>query len=572
MGAAGGRSVVGVRIGERLERLYGRERGAETHARLRPLLEPLRERARPLWDERDVVLIAYGDTFSRRGVRPLAALREFARTRLADAVSVVHVLPFFPFSSDDGFAVIDYRTVHPMLGDWDDIAALGDDFGLMFDFVLNHVSSRSRWFTDFLACDGPGKDYFIEVDPDTDVSGIVRPRVRPLLAGFDTEQGEKFVWATFGEDQIDLDFSNPDVLVEMVDVFVDYLRRGARIVRLDAVAFLWKRIGTPCIHLDETHEVVKLLRDVADCVSPGTVLLTETNVPHAENLSYLGDGDEAHMVYQFALPPLVLHALWRGTSHWLSRWAETLEAPGAGRTYLNFTASHDGIGMRPAEGLLPMAEIDELIDGMRRSGAYVSARDLGGGRKAVYEINTTWFDALKTTAEGADAYQIARTLCSQLIAVALRGVPALYAHTLTATPNDHRAVDQTGRLRAVNRHRWDLGVLDRLLDDPSTPQGDVFAHLVRALAIRRSEPAFHPDGAQEVIDMGERVFAFSREAPAGGRRVSVVANVTAAAVVVANPRAGDAAQVDLLTGSRVARDEAHVELGPYQVVWLAPED
>ncbi len=568
-GAVARGGALATRLDARLAKLYGPDRAPGIRDRILARLGDWHREAREHWDEADVVLIVYGNSLNRRGQRPLTALAEFLARRLAGAFSTVHVLPFFPFSSDDGFAVIDYRRVHPLLGDWEDIAHLAGSFDLMFDFVLNHVSARSPWFTAFLACRGYGKDFFIEIDPEADVRAVVRPRVRPLLAGFETEEGEKFVWATFGEDQIDLDFRNPDVLVEMVDIFVEYLRRGARIVRLDAVAFLWKRLGTSCIHLPETHEVVKLLRDVADAVAPGTVLLTETNVPHAENLSYFGDGDEAHMIYQFALPPLLLHALWRGSSAWLTAWAKSLAAAPAGCTFLNFTASHDGIGMRPAEGLLPPSEIDELIESLSRRGAYVSARDLGGGRKAVYEINTTWFDAMKSSAEGAEHLQIARFLASQLIAMSLAGVPALYIHSLTATPNDIEAVDQTGHLRAVNRHKWELEVLDRLLDEDDTPQHEVFTRLRDALAIRRRTAAFHPDRRQRTAHVADSVFVFERGDADSDAHVLVVANVTDRVVVIANPLARTGAPFkDLLSDVRVAAGAAKIELGPYQVMWL----
>jgi len=120
-----------------------------------------------------------------------------------------------------------------------------------------------------------------------------------------------------------------------------------RIARLDAVAFLWKELGTNCLHLPETHELVKLFRDVCEIVAPRAIILTETNVPHAENVSYFGQGDEAHMVYQFSLPPLLLHAFITGNGQYLTHWASGLEPPPAGCTFFNFTASHDGVGVRP---------------------------------------------------------------------------------------------------------------------------------------------------------------------------------------------------------------------------------
>ena len=557
------------RILQRLTRIYGSSVAQATLPRLLDRIRVADGNGQPLWSERDVALITYGDSICRGGEPPLRTLGRFLRERLDDCIEVVHILPFFPYSSDDGFAVVDYRRVNPMLGDWADIESIAGEFDLMVDLVLNHVSSRSMWFTEFLARSGRGANFFIEVDPESDVSEVVRPRVRPLLAGFNTEDGEKFVWATFGEDQIDLNFANPEVLLEMIDIFQEYLRRGARVVRLDAVAFLWKRLGSACIHLDETHEVVKLLRDVAELVAPGTIVLTETNVPHHENISYFGDCDEAHAVYQFALPPLLLHALFTGDATYLSHWARSLEPPPAGCTFINFTASHDGIGMRPAEGLLPGYEIERLIEGMRRVGAYASSRDLGGGRKAVYEINTTYFDACRLSEGGEDGYQLERFLCSQLLMLSLQGIPAIYIHSLTATPNDHLSVDQTGHLRSVNRHRWQIETLDRLIDTQGTVQQAVYAALTDAIRLRRTVKAFHPDTGQRVLTTQRGLFAFVRT-PQSGPAVTVIANVGSRRVDTDVDPAETAAEMfcDLLTG-RVYEAGSRIELMPYQAAWLS---
>jgi len=494
----------------------------------------------------------------------------FLTERLKGSISCVHILPFFPYSSDDGFAVVDYKRVNSMLGDWSDIVNLTANFDLMADLVLNHVSSHSEWFKQFLGRQSPGKDFFVEVDPESDVSQVVRPRARPLVVTFDTEDGPKHVWATFSEDQIDLNFENPEVLMEMLSILLLYVRMGARMVRLDAVAFLWKRLGTNCVHLEETHEVVKLMRDVVEEAAPGTVLITETNVPHVENISYFGRSDEAHMVYQFSLPPLTLHALYRGSSHYLTEWAVNLAPPPEGCTFLNFTASHDGIGMRPVEGILPQSEIDSLNAGMGRFGGYASARDLGNGRKAVYELNITYFEALKGTHKGIDGHQVARFLCSQMIALSLRGIPALYIQSLLAAPCDHEAVDQTGRFRSVNRQSWAYDDLCERLDDPISDAHVVFEYLKHAISVRSEHAAFHPEAAQTVHRMGDHVFVLERGSVADGSHVLIVANVTDELQTVNLPshiKLGPNAR-HLLSDSPLDPDHAQLELARYQVIWI----
>ena len=398
------------------------------------------------WDQRDVLLVCYGDQVQAPGRPHLQTLLDFLTAYdLPRSLRQLHLLPFFPSSSDDGFAVIDYRAVDPELGTWNDISELGRHFGLMFDLVINHVSVSSLWFQNYVKGEPPYDRFFLEVDPGADLSRVVRPRSQPLLTSVPTDRGVRHVWMTFSADQVDLDYHNPDVLLEMIGVLLFYLQRGARLIRLDAIAYLWKELGTSCIHLRPTHVVVKLLRDLVDAVAPGTLLITETNVPHAENVSYFGDGDEAHLVYQFSLPPLLLEAFVSEDATVLCDWLERLEPARPGTTYLNFTASHDGIGVRPLEGLLPGERIARLVDAVRQRGGLVSTRRLANGEDAPYELNTTYFDALRNPADADPQWHVRRFLASQAIMLALRGIPAVYFHSLIGTANDSGAVTATGR-------------------------------------------------------------------------------------------------------------------------------
>lgn len=558
--------------------LYGDERAAELLPRLHGLINrhiEIRQGKRlevPRWDEKDGVLIAYGDSVQYPGMTPLASLKQFLDRRLNGVFSLVHILPFFPYSSDDGFSVSDFRAVNSQLGDWGDVAALGENFSLMFDLVLNHMSREHLWFVNYVNNEQPGCDYVIEVAPEENLSMVVRPRSSPLLSGVRTPRGMRHVWATFSNDQIDLNYANPDVLLEFIDILLEYVRRGARAVRLDAVAFLWKQIGTSCIHLPQTHEVIKLFRTLMEVLEPGAILLTETNVPHAENISYFDDGDEANMVYQFSLPPLILHAIMRQTTEYLVPWARSLEqeALPEGCTYLNFTASHDGVGLRPLEGIVPEQEVNELLDMMRKRGGYVSLRATTEGRDRPYELNISYFDAFAVENDDVDPWRIARFMLSQTLPLSFRGIPAVYFNALGATPNDPLGVERTGMTRSINRRKWDGSELERLIDLPLTDAGQVFPEYIRRLRIRRGIKAFHPDAPQRVLAMPDGIFALERVSLDGRQKVYAIHNITGDRVVLDISSLGEATTrwFDALHQIVPDIDQEGLRLRPYQSVWL----
>lgn len=563
------------RITQRLQRIYTDPACPVDHQQLalqaERLCQPLLAQAKApsaLWSEQDAILITYGNSLQSAGEVPLQTLNHFLQQNLAGVIGNVHILPFFPYSSDDGFSVIDYYQVNPEWGSWEDIRAISRDFDLMADLVINHCSRENLWFVDYVGNHEPYSGYFIEVDPATDVSQVTRPRNTPLLTPVHTHRGIRHVWATFSEDQIDMNFANPDVLLEFIRILLLYVEHGARFIRLDAIAYLWKEIGSNCIHLPQTHEVVKLLRDVVDYCAPGTVLITETNVPVAENLSYFGAGDEAHMVYQFGLPPLVLHALNRGNSSYITDWADKIPPLPAGCTYLNFTASHDGIGVRPVEGLLPEREVQDLIDCMHRFGGFVSMKANPDGSQSPYEINISLFDACMGTRRGADHFQVQRFLCAQAIMLAIQGIPAVYIHSLLATPNDLEHVEKTGRTRSINRKIWDKSELECLLNNPVTPQAEVFSELRRMIRIRCAQQAFHPDGRQDIIRINSDLFINKRSH--NGQTLFAVSNVTERMLKLPLDVLGFLPDglTDLLAYEpQVISGE--LALAPYQTVWLS---
>ena len=272
-----------------LAEIYGSDKGQAAFERLAVIIEKFPEQKGTkdsFFSQDDVVLITYGDSLKKEGQAPIAALHEFANRYLKGAISNVHFLPFFPYSSDDGFSVMDFFEIDPDLGSWQNVNDMGQDFQLMFDYVVNHFSSKGPWFDNYLSNKSGFEEFAIEVDPSIDLSKVTRPRSLPLLSEYQKKDGRKVhLWTTFSADQIDFNFASLDVLVRMIEVLLFYVQQGATIIRQDAIAYLWKEIGTNCIHLPQTHAVVKLFRAILDIVAPEVMILTETNVPHAENIS-----------------------------------------------------------------------------------------------------------------------------------------------------------------------------------------------------------------------------------------------------------------------------------------------
>ncbi|MGD8241617.1 MAG: alpha-amylase family glycosyl hydrolase [Desulfobacterales bacterium] len=560
------------RVKDLLIEIYGPVTGPQAWSRIAPLIENAprqKGRGEGFFSEKDVVLITYGDSIRREGQVPLQTLHAFAREYLQGVISAVHFLPFFPWSSDDGFSVKDFTTIDPQLGDWADVARFGRDFDLMFDYVANHISAQSQWFRDYIAGKPGFADLAIEMDPALDLSMVTRPRALPLLTEFKKDAGETVhVWTTFSEDQVDLNYRSLDVLVKMLEALLLYVAKGARLVRMDAIAFLWKEIGTTCLHLPQTHAMVKLFRAVFDIVAPDTVIITETNVPHAENISYFGNGhDEAQMVYNFTLPPMLFHAFVTGDTTELSNWARglTLESPDT--TFFNFTASHDGIGVRPLEGILPPEAVNEtLAEAVKASGGQISYKNNPDGTQSPYELNITYVDAMRVPGREDDPRHPARFLASQSIQYALPGVPATYVHSLMGSRNWYAGLAQTGRARTINREKLDVENLIAELKNPESFRARVFNPYTHMIRTRTSQPAFHPNAGFDILDLGPQVFGIMRKSSA--QTLWAVTNITGKPARIDLTTTGaDGKLKDLMTETLV--DPSALELGPYQFMWLS---
>jgi len=566
-----------------LVELYGEEQGQAAFQRLAALIErykpsalpPTRQKRRSV-TQRDSILITYGDQVSQPGVAPLRSLADFCTQHLNGVVSGIHILPFYPYSSDDGFSVIDYQIVDPALGTWEDVHAIGRAFRLMFDAVINHISAHSRWFQAYLSGDPYYRGYFIEVIGDPDLSQVVRPRALPLLTHFDTPSGSKAVWTTFSADQVDLNYHNPDVLLDILDTLFFYASQGAEFIRLDAIAYLWKEIGTSCIHLPQTHRVIQLIRAALDAAFPQVLLISETNVPHADNISYFGDGvNEAQLVYNFALPPLVLHTLQTGSARALTRWAGRLTLPSKTVAFFNFLASHDGIGLNPARGILTEPEIAALVETTLAHGGVVSYKSNPDGTQSPYELNINYFDALSNPlADEPQQVQVDRFIASQSIMLCLAGVPGIYFHSLFGSRGWPQGVQLTGRNRTINRQKLERLAVEEELSQTDLRRSQIFSRYAAMLKARAARPAFHPNGGQEILDCGEAVFAVLRLSPRSNQRVLCLHNISNQVQTVRLDwqslfKPAPIKLVDILSGrSFDLKPNDPWIMQPYQVNWL----
>ena len=523
------------------------------------------------WSEKDILVITYADSVKALTEKPLITLKSFFDSYLKEEVNMVHILPFFPYSSDDGFAVIDYEQVKNEFGGWNEINQLGADYDLMFDLVINHTSSESKWFQGFLKDESQYKNFYIEIGDDFDISNVIRPRATPLLAEFETENGTKKVWATFSHDQLDVNFANVRVLIEFIKILILYLENKARLVRLDAVGFLWKESGSTCMHHEKTHRIIRLLRNIAEAFQPETIIVTETNVPNQENLSYFGNRNEAHMIYNFSLPPLILHALLTGVGSSLKSWLMSMPPAPQGCVFLNFIASHDGIGLRPLEGLVTDADTASMVKTLTEFGARINMRKLANGDEKPYEINISLFDALKGTIEGPDQWQVERFLCAHIFMLGLEGIPAFYIHSLMGTESDFEAVKAEGHNRAINRHKWNYENLEAALGDKQSHHSQILTSLKKLLQVRKQQPAFHPNATQFTLHLHGGLFAFWRQSIDRHQSIFCIHNLTnkpeQLSLADLNLVVTDQ-WLDLISGTRFESNHEHVDLKPYQCMWI----
>ena len=524
------------------------------------------------WSEEDIILITYGDSILKNGEPPLQTLKNFLDNNIENTINSVHILPFFPYCSDDGFAVIDYSSVNESLGTWQDIEEISEAYHLMSDLVINHCSSRSAWFDNFIKGEGLGSDFFFTALPDDNLSDVVRPRTSPLLKEVDTGKGKQFVWCTFSHDQVDFDFRNPEVLKAFASIIRQYLDMGVKIFRLDAIAFLWKVVGTQSINLPQTHEVVRLLRTLIESTESNPIIITETNIPNTQNLTYFGNANEAHGIYNFSLPPLLLNTLLTGNCLYLKRWLMSMPPSQDGTMYFNFIASHDGIGLRPAEGLLSERELDNLISTVESFGGKISWRTTDDGIQKAYEMNISLYDAMQGTIKGKDQWNFERFICAHTIMFGLEGIPGIYIHSLLGTQNDYQKLSNTHHNRSINRRRWQENDLEEALNNKDLHHGKVLSTLKSLLNIRIKQPAFHPNATQFTLHLGLQLFGFWRQSHDRKQSIFCVSNITNQPMTLPLSELNliiTESWIELISKVLITELSEEIILAPYQTVWIS---
>lgn len=518
--------------------------------------------------EKDIILITYGDQVSRPHEASLYTLKIFLDTYLKEVINSVHILPFYPSSSDSGFSVVNYKEVDPYMGSWKEIEDISAEYRLMVDGVINHISQFSNWFKAYISGDPYFKNFFIEVDPDTDLSEVVRPRTTPLLSEFIDNEGKiHYIWTTFSKDQVDLNYKNHRVLCSVLDALFYYIEKGATLIRLDAIAFIWKEIGTKCVHLPQTHELIQLIREVLHEVAPEVIIITETNVPHNENISYFGNGnDEAQMVYNFALPPLLVHSILHSNTKTLTSWAKTLTLPSEKVCFFNFTASHDGIGLRPVKDILSEKEIQNMIDFVKDNGGLISYRDEPDGSQSPYELNCSYIDAISHIKDD-DHIRVKKMLLTQATALVMPGVPGIYFHSLVGSRNYIDGVKHTGINRTINREKYNLDWLEKELKKEGGLAKTMLDSYKRLISIRINEASFNPFGKFEFYDLDQRLFVIKKYSFDKKEYILAIHNFSNERVVVSLPDDINSPLCDLLSTYNI-KIEKQITLQPYQIIWL----
>jgi len=528
---------------------------------------------RELWSANDVLLIAYPDNLSSQNTSPLQCLKNFLGEHLSDTISIVHVLPFFPSTSDDGFSIQNYFEVDKKFGDWSDLNNLTEHSTLMADLVLNHCSVKNEWFIGYQNGNPMYENFFCTVDEDFDLTNIVRPRSSPLKEKFLINGEEKNIWCTFSRDQVDLNFKNPEVLRKLLDVIFWYIENGVRVLRLDAVAFIWKTSGTTGLNALQAHLIVRLIRILVDYVDRGIILITETNLPVHENLSYFGNGNEAHWIYNFTLPPLSIFTLMFGDATQMRKWSMGMPPALPNTAYLNFLSSHDGIGLRPIEGVLTDQQIDQMVSQLEHNGSLFSWRNVTQSEQKIYEANITLFDSLRLTpSDPTGEFKIQRYLAANSIMLGFEGVPAFYLNAMFATGNDIEEVNKNCSNRAINRHKWSKTELEKRLKSPNKIENLVLNSLKNLISKRKIQPAFHPNATQFTLQLESCFFGVWRQSIDRSQSIFAITNVThleqnlslSHLNLVFSDR-----WYDIISGDEITNSESVLSFLPYQTYWIS---
>lgn len=532
--------------------------------------EVIKDKKKELWSEKDVLLITYADSIIKKNQKNLITLSNFL-TKYCKEFTYVHILPFFPFSSDDGFAVEDYKKIKKEHGSWNDLNKITKSFKIMVDLVINHCSSRNRLFKNFLENKDPGKEFFISSQKKFPTSKkIVRPRSSDLSKKVLINGKDNYVWCTFGHDQVDFNFKNPSVLIYFFEIIKFYLDQNIKALRLDAVAFLWKELGTRCINLPQTHNIIRLIRLIIDNFYNKTLIITETNIPSHENLTYFGNNNEAHCIYNFSLAPLLIHAIISGNSFYLKKWSRGMPPAQENNSYLNFLSTHDGIGMRPVEGILPEMEVKKYFRFFKKQGGLFSYRT-NKGKKSVYEVNITLLEALKECYNGKDKYIFDRFVLAHTILFSMEGIPAIYIQNFLGSKNDNIKVKKTNSFRSINRKNWNYDSLTKIINNKSTINNKILNSIKNLIVLRKKQVAFHPNATQFTLQLGDIFFGLWRQSIDRSQSIFCISNLTnkkqKISLLDINLISTNS-WFDLLTKKRIKNIGDELFFKPYQTYWI----
>ncbi len=518
--------------------------------------------------EKTTLVICYGDSVYSEKNKSIRVFQSFFQKKLKNYFNTIHFLPFYPSSSDSGFAVKDHYKIDSKLGNWFDIKSFSKKSDIMADMVINHSSARGLWFKNFLKAKRPGKDYFLTIDSKFNTSKVVRPRDHKLLKKIDIFNKTDYLWRTFSPDQLDLNFKNPAVLLRFIKIMINLINHGVTIFRLDAIAYLWKESGTKCINLNKTHEIIKLLRVISGLLNTQTLIVTETNLPEKENLSYFGKNDEANWIYNFSLPPLLIHAFLFENNSYLYNWSKKLPRSKNGNCYLNFIASHDGIGMRPTEGLLSSKALKDFLYRLKKNGSKFSYRKIQNKSKKIYEANITVFDALKKTNYDNGKFSFERYISAHSIMIAFEGVPAVYFNSIFGTSNDEAKFVITGNNRDVNRYKWNLKNISNKLNNKDSKEYYFYKKISNLLSIKKKQKAFHPNASRENINLGPKIFCFKRESINKKQTIICITNLSSKIQYLKLSKKF-LKYKDLLGSKIFFTIDKRIKLDPCQTIWLS---
>ena len=517
--------------------------------------------------EKTSLVISYGDNIYSSQSSSMKIFQKFFQKNLEKLFDTIHFLPFYPSSSDSGFAVKDHYQIDRKIGNWSDLKKISKSKKIMADVVINHASARGLWFKNFLKRKKPGKDYFLTVNSKFNTSKVVRPRDHKLLKKIKIFEKNDYLWRTFSPDQIDLNFKNPSVLLRFIKIIIYLINNGVTIFRLDAIAYLWKQNGTKCINLSQTHEIIKLLRVVTSLLNVQTLIITETNLPEKENLSYFGKNNEANWVYNFSLPPLLIHAFLFENSSYLNQWSRKLPSTKHGNCYLNFIASHDGIGIRPTEGILNEKTLGSFLKRLKKNGSKFSYRKVQNKSKKVYEANITVFDALrKSDFDPKGLFFLERYVSAHAIMISFEGIPAIYFNSLFGKSNDEAKYIITGNNRDVNRYKWNFNNITTKLRDKKSKQSIFYRNIGALLEIKRKQKAFHPNASRININLGPKIFCFKRISKDKKQSIICMTNLSSKIQTPNFKKIGS--YRDLLNSNLKFRGGTSLILKPFQTVWL----